>query len=140
VAATSLAAGLAVADVQAECMRADREETASGRLTIQHFSDADQWSGQAYILVLSRPACLIDPAFNDVPEAQNVQIAATNETVRDRLARWVGNTVVVRGSAFAAHTIHHRAPIVMEVSAISRVGERRSPQTPNRTRPHSTPR
>jgi hypothetical protein len=103
--------------------RASSTFSAEGRLTLRHFAgppnyesiargDADE---SAFILELAESVCLDDGGdFADPAErVRFVQVAANAEAVRRRLRAAVGRRVLVSGEAFAAHTGHHHAPLVL---------------------------
>ena len=102
------------------CM-SDRSTTelARGKLEILSAHDAAGRPETAYILNLPTPACLMaeDPEDN-VRSTRTVHIFGVNEAVHTRIASLVGRTVVVRGQPFPALTVHHHAPIVMEITKI----------------------
>jgi hypothetical protein len=94
------------------------KETAVGKLSIGRARDA---AGRAelYILTLQTPACLTaDDPDDNVKKTSTIHIFSTQDTVANQIARFVGKSISVRGRPFAAHTSHHHAPIVMDISAI----------------------
>lgn len=95
------------------------DEIAEGRLDIGQFQDAAGRPESAYIVSLPEAVCLDDPdpEFR-VEHADTIHIYSSNEAVHAEIDRFVGGTVLVHGSPFAAHTAHHHAPIVMDVSEI----------------------
>jgi Domain of unknown function (DUF4431) len=102
------------------CMQFDvPQQIAEGRLAIGHFKDAADRPETAYILRLPVAACLSaeDPEFR-VARAHTIHVFSSDEKVRARIGRLVGKDVMVRGRPFGAHTAHHHAPIVMEISEI----------------------
>ncbi len=94
-------------------------QIAEGRLVIGHFKDAADRPETAYILRLPAATCLAaaDPEFR-VRQARTIHVYASDEKISERIGRFVGKTVMVRGRPFGAHTAHHHAPIVMEITAI----------------------
>lgn len=104
----------------AECMRFDAPgEVAAGRLTIERRSDAAGRPERPFILRLAAPACLdADDEEYRVKSTRTIHIYSSDEKVHAGLGRFVGKTVQVRGRPFAAHTVHHHAPIVMDISEI----------------------
>jgi len=103
-----------------DCMQFDaHEEIAEGRLAIGHFQDAADRPESAYILSLPVPTCLDadDPEYR-VEEAQTIHIYSQDEAVQEQIERFLGMTVLVRGRPFGAHTSHHHAPIVMDITEI----------------------
>ncbi|MDP2621402.1 MAG: DUF4431 domain-containing protein [Hyphomicrobiales bacterium] len=102
------------------CMQANADdETAEGRLDIGQFQDAAGRPESAYVLSLPVPICLDDPdpEFR-VETADTIHLYSSNEAVHAEIDRFVGKTVLVRGSPFGAHTVHHHAPIVMDITEI----------------------
>jgi hypothetical protein len=102
------------------CMQPNADdEIAEGRLEVGHFQDAAARPETAHILTLPVPTCLDDPdpEFR-VESAETIHHYSSTKTVHAEIDRFVGKTVLVRGSPFAAHTAHHHAPIVMDVTEI----------------------
>lgn len=122
-----LAAAIAVVAIMAtgsasaaECMRFDaKAEKAAGELAIGAFQDAADRPESAFILSLSAPVCLDakDPEFR-VREAHTIHIYGVDDAVHKQIEALTGNAVSVRGRPFGAHTAHHHAPIVMEITEI----------------------
>lgn len=94
-------------------------QSAVGRLSIIKAQDAAGRPERPYIVKLIQPACLAaaDPA-DRVDATSTIHIYATEAKLSSRIAALVGKMVMVSGRPFAAHTAHHHAPIVMEISAI----------------------
>jgi len=114
-----LAAAAAGTPASAACMNSEREETAEGRLVTGRFRDAAGRPESAYIVQLARPACLRGgDEFDKVDNAGTIHVFSFDDAMRKRIARFVGRAVRVRGKPFGAHTAHHHAPIVMDVTAI----------------------
>jgi Domain of unknown function (DUF4431) len=115
-----LAAPAAAAD---RCMQFDvPKQIAEGRLVIGHFKDAADRPETAYILRLPAATCLgaEDPEFR-VKRTRTIHIYSSDEKVHAQIDRFVGKDVMVRGRPFGAHTAHHHAPIVMEISEIDAI-------------------
>lgn len=94
-------------------------QPAQGRLTSGNFSDADGKPETALILVLDTPLCLrASSPENAVASARRIHIYATDGAIHKKLRSYVGKHVEVAGLPFAAHTAHHHAPIVMDVSSV----------------------
>ena len=53
--------------------------------------------------------------MDTVESAETIHIYSSDETVLKQL---VGKSVKVKGDPFGAHTAHHHAPIVMEITEI----------------------
>jgi hypothetical protein len=96
-----------------------KQEIAEGKLAIASKRDAAGRPEKPYILTLPSPACLTaqDPA-ESVKGTHTIHIFSSQDDVHARIAKLVGKTVLVRGQPFAAHTAHHHAPIVMDISEI----------------------
>jgi hypothetical protein len=112
---TALAAPPALA-----CMSdQSKQESAEGKLSIASKRDATGRPEKVYMLALKSPACLTaqDPA-DSVKGTRTIHIFSTDDKVHARIGTLVGKTVLVRGQPFAAHTAHHHAPIVMDISEI----------------------
>lgn len=107
----------------AECMRANQAgEIVEGTLSLGEFEDAAGRPEQAYILALPVPTCLTGPdEMDNVEEVETIHLYSLDEALLASLKRLVGKTVHVRGTPFAAHTAHHHAPIVMEISEIDEI-------------------
>jgi Domain of unknown function (DUF4431) len=104
----------------AQCMKADAPgQIAEGRLSIGRATDAAGRPERPYILTLPVPVCLDGPDPDDrVKSTRAIHVYPANDKLARDFRRFVGKTVLVRGRPFAAHTAHHHAPIVMEVSEI----------------------
>lgn len=117
----SLAAFLLATSATAnECMRSDAdEEIAEGQLEVGHFQDAAGRPESSYILTLPVPTCLDanDPELSVGPTS-TIHIYSSDETVHAQIQPFAGKTVLVRGRPFGAHTAHHHAPIVMDITEI----------------------
>jgi uncharacterized protein DUF4431 len=119
-AAMTLAAFTAQA---AECMRDNAPgQIAEGRLSKGMFEDAAGRPEEAYIVTLPVPACLSgSDAESSVDSAATIHVYSFDETTAKQIEAFVGRDVHVRGTPFVAHTAHHHAPIVMEVSEIDEI-------------------
>lgn len=104
----------------AECMRANKDgEIAEGRVSAGRFQDAAGRPEQAYILTLPVATCLRgDGEEDNLDKVRRIHIYSTDAKVHGSIRRFVGKTVLVRGNAFAQHTAHHHAPIVMNITEI----------------------
>lgn len=104
-----------------DCMKFDAEAQAvEGNFSTQEFLDSAGRMETAYILTLDSPTCLDaeDDEFR-VLEAQTVHVYSTQKNLRHRLRDHIGETILLWGRPFGAHTSHHHAPIVMDVSKIN---------------------
>lgn len=105
----------------AECLKSNVEgQTAHGRLAIGRARDAAGRPETPYILRLASNACL-DAGNSDkvVRRARTIHIFPAADKLQPAFRQLAGKTVVVRGIPFIAHTAHHHAPIVMQVTEIS---------------------
>ena len=102
------------------CMKDGENAEATGRLAIGSARDAAGRPQRPYIVTLSSPACLTatDPE-DSVKNTRTVHIFSTDEKVHATIAGLVGKAVRVRGTPFPAHTGHHHAPIVMDITEIN---------------------
>lgn len=104
----------------AQCMQANADaQIAEGRVEIDRFKDAAGRAGSAYILALPVPTCL---SSNDpderVESTVRIHFFASEDVLHQSIGRFVGQTVLLRGRPSPAHTVHHRAPIIMDINAI----------------------
>lgn len=114
----SMAFGL-VQRADAQCLAADQDEYAEGGLAQHVFHDAAGRPEPSFILTLSEPVCLTGQDETDnVGSVRTMQVYGTDETVERSISRRVGQRVRVLGRPFGAMTVHHHAPVVMEVSRI----------------------
>jgi hypothetical protein len=102
------------------CMQANADgKIAEGQLSIGQFQDAAGRPQSAYILVLPVTACLAsDDPDERVDGSDRIHIFASEDRIHRSIHRFVGRTVMVRGRPGAAHTVHHHAPIIMEIQEI----------------------
>jgi Domain of unknown function (DUF4431) len=107
----------------AECMQDNQaDQIAEGRLSLGKFEDAAGNPEQAFILTLPVPICLdSDDAESAVQGTATIHIFSMDESIRASIESFVGKDVHVRGTPFSAHTAHHHAPIVMDVSEIDAI-------------------
>lgn len=102
------------------CLRdnvADQE--VRGMLAVARAQDAAGRPERPYILQLDGAACLnTEDPQESVADAGTIHLYASDEALHARLKAFVGKMIRVRGTPFAAHTSHHHAPIVMDVSRI----------------------
>lgn len=118
-AATGVVLALTIAPALACMSDQSQQESAEGKLAIASRRDAAGRPEKVYMLTLQSPACLTanDPA-DSVKSTRTIHIFSTDEKVHAAIAKLVGKTVRVRGQPFAAHTAHHHAPIVMDITEI----------------------
>jgi hypothetical protein len=119
-----LVAGLAVVfaatPASANCMKANApDQIAEGQLTIGSGKDAAGRSQRPYILRTPASVCLDGSDPEDrVKSTRSIHVYPANDKLARDFAQFVGKTVLVRGNPFPRHTMHHHAPIVMEVTEI----------------------
>ena len=96
-------------------------QRAEGRLTLGRYRDAADRPQSAYILLLTAPTCLAsdDPDYR-VKSTQKIHIHSSSDKIHATIQRHVGATIRVHGKPYSAHTAHHHAPIVFDVSKIAR--------------------
>jgi hypothetical protein len=101
-------------------MQADADgEIAKGRLSIGRAKDAAGRREHPYLVTLPVATCLKAQEPEDsVERAGKIHIYSSNQKVHALIGKFVGKTVLVRGRPFAAHTAHHHAPIVMDITEI----------------------
>ena len=106
----------------AECLQAQADDQAAeGRLERVRFTDIDYGNRveTAFILNLAKPACLAGvDEYDQVPSTLKIHVFSTDKPLLDRLQANIGRHIRVLGSPFGEHTVHHRAPIVMRVTAV----------------------
>jgi hypothetical protein len=99
----------------------DKSSKASviGRLSIGSARNAAGQPAKPFILKLPAPTCLTtsEPA-DKVGTANVIHIFTSVPKVRKKMTLLVGRSVVVYGRPMAAHTAHHYAPIIMEITDI----------------------
>lgn len=102
------------------CMIANAsEQIAEGRLVIKRAQDAAGRPENPYILELPVPACLDGATPDDrVKASGTIHVFSSNPVIHTQIGKLVGRYVLVRGNPFVAHTAHHHAPIVMDLSEI----------------------
>jgi hypothetical protein len=94
-------------------------QVAEGRLSVGHGKDAAGRPQRPYLLRTPVPVCLDGADAEDrVKSTQTIHIYPANDVIARDLRRFVGQTVLVRGNPFPRHTMHHHAPIVMEITEI----------------------
>lgn len=105
---------------QQACLRAGQDgSVVTGRLEVAQYSDASGRRASALILAVAPPVCLSgpDPEDNVQPTAR-VHVFSSDEGLHKKLQNAVGQILRLKGGAFPAHTVHHRAPVVFNVSAV----------------------
>ena len=106
----------------AECLQAQaNDQAAEGRLDRVRFTDIDYGNRveNAFILNLAKPACLEGAdEYDRVPSTLKIHVFSTDKPLLERLQANIGRRIRVLGSPFGEHTAHHRAPIVMRVTAV----------------------
>lgn len=104
----------------ADCLRANVDnQVVEGRLSVGRAKDAAGRPERPYILRLQVPACLEGSEEDDrVESTGTIHVYPSDDRMQESFRHAIGKTIRVRGSPFAAHTSHHHAPIVMEVTTI----------------------
>ena len=105
----------------AACLKADAEDQiAEGRLASVRIEIPDyKLKEQAFMLQLDAEACLdVKDKDDEVEPTKRIHVYSLDEGLRKRMRGLVGKAVRVHGVPFGEHTIHHHAPIVMNVSSI----------------------
>lgn len=111
----------AIATLPATCMEADKPSgwVSGGLLTQRIFNVATGRPEPAYILVMPQAECLKGRDNRDnVRPTRTVQLYSSNSAIEKAIRRFVGKRVMVEGRAFGATTVHHHAPIVVDISSI----------------------
>ena len=111
---------------QAACLKASADQVAEGRLELVRISiPAYRLKEQAFMLQLAAAVCLDGTDDLDkVDPTRRIQVFSTDDGMRKRMRELVGKSVRVRGTPFGEHTIHHHAPIMMQVTAIEPLAAR----------------
>ena len=111
---------LAPASAYAGCLQAEQAKTIiEGVLSEGSFTDANDQPEQAFILKLPVPTCLAgDEQLPETEQVSTIHIYSSNDAVAQSIKNFVGKDVFVQGTPFGAHTAHHHAPIVMDITAI----------------------
>ncbi len=107
------------AQTASACMIANRDgEEAEGRLErVKITTEAYDQTETAFILLLPKPACLEgEDEYDKIESTKRIHIFSMDEKIRRKLSTSVGKTIRVRGWAFGEHTVHHHAPIVLNVT------------------------
>jgi hypothetical protein len=107
----------------AECLKAERgDQPAEGRLDRVRFIDVDYGNRVeiAFILNLARPACLEgEDEYDKIESTLKIHVFSMDKAIDRRLRASIGRQIRVLGWPFGEHTAHHRAPIVMRVTAVT---------------------
>ena len=94
-------------------------ETVVGRLSVGKARDANGRPERPYILTLAADACLKATDDDNVDKTRTIHIFSTQDGIRGQISKFVGKSIEVRGRPMVAHTAHHHAPIIMDISAIA---------------------
>jgi hypothetical protein len=117
--ALGLAAIFTAQTADGACLMADQDgQEAEGRLErVKVTTEAYRQTETAFLLLLSKPACLEGKSeYDKVESSKRIHVFSMDEGIRRKLRKNVGKTVRVRGWAFGEHTVHHHAPIVLNVT------------------------
>jgi len=96
-------------------------QSAEGRLQRVRFTDVDYGNRVeiAFILNLGEPACIEGEVESDkIASTLKIHVFSMDRAIDHSLRANIGRRVRVLGWAFGEHTAHHRAPIVMRVTAV----------------------
>ncbi len=107
--------------VAGDCLKYDDgPQFIDGSISVLKAQDAANRSETALILTPSSPTCL-DAKESDfqVGETETIHVFSRNVKLHNSLRSLVGKAIRVSGPPFAAHTAHHHAPIVMDVTKIT---------------------
>jgi hypothetical protein len=106
----------------AECLKAEVEgQSAEGRLERVRFIDVDYGNRVeiAFILSLAKAACLDGTDESDkIDSTLRIHVFSMDKAIQGRLQASIGRQIRMLGLPFGEHTAHHRAPIVMRVTAL----------------------
>jgi hypothetical protein len=105
----------------AECLKNNVDgQSATGQLTIMHAQDAAGRPERPYILRLASNSCLdADDPDEAVKKTRTIHVFPADEKLEPVYRKLVGKMVIVRGKPMAAHTAHHHAPIILQVTEIN---------------------
>jgi hypothetical protein len=112
------------ASASAACLIAERDDQqAEGKLDrVKITVEAYALTETAFILTLLKPACLEgSDEYDKVESSKRIHVFSMDGKILRELRANVGRKVRVTGNAFGESTVHHHAPIVMNVSRIERV-------------------
>lgn len=109
-----------VAIARTDCMKVNTpDQVAEGKLARRIFKDAAGRPEAAFIVSLPTPECLHGSDGDEsVAGARTVHIYSSNPAISRRIPRFTGRAVLIKGEAFGALTLHHHAPIMMNVTEI----------------------
>ena len=102
------------------CMTANADgQVAQGRLAVGRYKDAAGRSQSAYVLLMAQHACLSAQEAGDrVGKSAKIHVFSSDDGVHRKIHKFIGKAVRVHGRPGAAHTVHHRAPIIMDITTI----------------------
>jgi Domain of unknown function (DUF4431) len=105
----------------AECLKNNVDgQSATGRLTIMRAEDAAGRPERPYILRLASNVCLdADDPDEAVKKTLTIHVFPADENQEPTFRKLVGKSIIVRGKPMAAHTVHHHAPIILQVTEIN---------------------
>lgn len=115
---------LCATEARAGCLIANHDDQqATGRLSqLKITVEAYRLTETAFILFLAEPACLDgEDEYDKVESTKRIHVFSMDGEILRKLRSNVGKTIRVSGSAFGEQTIHHHAPIVMDVTKVERV-------------------
>lgn len=104
----------------ADCLKANQEgQVAEGKLERRRISvEAYKLTETAYLLFPSKSLCLDGEDYDHIESAKRTHVFSMDRVVRTKLEASLGKKVRVTGNAFGEQTVHHHAPIMMNVVAV----------------------
>ena len=105
-----------------ECLKAEMGQSAEGRLQRVRFTDVDYGNRVevAFILNLAKAACLDGKdEIDKIDSTLKIHVFSMDKAIDHSLRANIGRQIRVLGWPFGEHTAHHRAPIVMRVTAVN---------------------
>ncbi len=107
-------------EARARCLEAGKAESIQGVLQERTFQNAGGEDELAYILTPRAPACLAGAEAEDNKTGVlTIHLFSADPSMESRLQSLLGSAVEAHGSPFGALTMHHHAPIVMEIETIT---------------------
>lgn len=103
-----------------DCMRYNAgPQAVEGKVSVLEARDAAGRRETALILTPKAPVCLDAKRADDrVSASTSVHIFSTSQSTHRQLQAAVGKSIQVTGAPMPAHTSHHHAPIIMNVSKV----------------------
>lgn len=111
----------AAGESRAACLKAGAgDQVAEGRLALARITVPNtKRTEQVFMLQLAAPACLdVADKDDEVEPTRRIHLFGADDALNKRLRGLVGKAVRIRGEPFGQHTVHHHAPIVMQVTGV----------------------